>query len=219
MSVETVPAPDAKVRPEGARMRLLRAAEWLIVHKGVHALTIRLVAAKAEANTALIGYHFGGADGLLAELARLNAEPILADQRRRLSEALAADGRPEALDLLIEALLRPLWREAALNPGERALVVVDEITSRAEPALREEVWSWFAHTVGPIAEALGRRLPHLDPETVMWRVRFLSAAALDLPPRSARGALPPPRGVLAGADPEARYRQFFAFAKGALLAG
>ncbi|MEI9965579.1 MAG: helix-turn-helix domain-containing protein [Caulobacteraceae bacterium] len=179
----------------------MEAAERIIIEEGVHALTIRRVAARAQSNTALIGYHFGGVEGLLAELARLNAEAILSDQRRLIAEALGPDGRPLSLDLAIEALLHPLWREAALCPGERALVVVDEIASRADPALRHEVWSWFAPTIGPIAQALHQCLPHLDSMTVLWRVRFLSAAALDLPPRFSRSALPPPDGPMAARGP------------------
>jgi AcrR family transcriptional regulator len=197
------------------RLRLLKASELLIVREGVHALTIRRIAAAANANSALIGYHFGGVDGLLSELARLNGEAILTEQARRFAEARA---RP-SVERLLEAFLRPLWREAALNPGERALVVVDEIVSRAEPELRRQVWTRFAEAAAPFHDALASLLPALAPDQLRWRLRFLSAAALDMPPRSARGALAPPEedeGAAGGE--EARIAEFLAFARGALLA-
>ncbi len=204
---------ELRTRPE-TRERLLRAAEWVIIHEGVHALTIRRIAAEADANSALVGYHFGGVDGLLAELARLNSEPILQDQRRAF-DALAPDA---GLDAWLDAFLKPLWRGAALNPGERALVVVDEIVSRAEADLRRKVWGWFTEVAQPYYAGFARLLPALGPDALRWRLRFLSAAALDLPPRDARSGLGPldaPLSVSAEAD---RYRQFLAFAEGALRA-
>lgn len=191
------------------RTRLLKAAEWLIVHEGVHALTIRRIAAEAGSNSALIGYHFGGVAGLLQELARLNGAPILEAQRRGL-EGLAPDAD---LDALLDAFLRPLWLPAALNPDERALVVVDEIVSRAEPGLRAEVWAWFAEAAWPYHQAIERRLPHLEREALMLRQRFVSAAALDMPPRRSLSAF-----ADGGWGEERRYAEFLAFAKGALLA-
>jgi AcrR family transcriptional regulator len=203
-----------QIRPD-TRTRLLRAAEWVIVHEGVHALTIRRVAAEAGANSALIGYHFGSVGGLLAELARLNAEPILTGQREGFERAVAGGG---GLDDLLDAFLRPLWSGAALNPDERALVVVDEIVTRAEPQLREEVWAWFAETAGPFYGPLADLLPELGPDMLRWRLRFLSASALDLPPRGTRSALAPLEDALTAAGENERYRQFLAFARASLSA-
>lgn len=197
------------------RTRLLRAAEWVIVHEGVHALTIRRAAALAEANSALIGYHFGGVGGLLAELARLNSEPILEDQRSGFERVMGGGGR---LEELLDAFLHPLWRSAAMNPSERALVVVDEIVTRAEPELREEVRGWFAEAARPFVESFVRLLPELGSSAVRWRLGFLSAAALDLPPRGARTALASPQRALAAGDDAERYRQFLAFARASLSA-
>jgi AcrR family transcriptional regulator len=194
------------------RRRLLQASELLIVREGVHALTIRRIAAAANANSALIGYHFGGVAGLLSELARLNSQAILAEQTRRFDEAQAEP----TVERLLEAFLRPLWREAALNPGERALVVVDEIVSRAEPELRRQVWAWFAEAARPFHAALLALLPELGAEALRLRLRFLSAAALDMPPRSSRSALAPPEDEAGGEA--ARFAEFLAFARGALLA-
>jgi AcrR family transcriptional regulator len=196
------------------RQRLLRASELLIVREGVHALTIRRIAAAAGANSALIGYHFGGVDGLLSELARLNGEAILTEQTRRFAEAQAEP----TVERLLEAFLAPLWREAALNPGERALVVVDEIVSRAEPQLRQRVWERFAEAARPFHAALQPLLPDLSPEALRRRLRFLSAAALDMPPRSSRSALAPPEDEAAAGGEAARFAEFLAFAQGALRA-
>ena len=197
------------------RTRLLRGAEWLIVHEGVHALTIRRIAAEAQANSALIRYHFGSVGGLLFELARCNSEPILQEQKLSLERALASG---PSLDGLLDALLRPLWWSAAYNPGERALVVVDEIASRADAQLRQQVWSWFAEATLAFRDALEPLLPQLDVGELSRRLRFLGAAALDMPPRGARSPLSPHDAPLSEAEEQERFRQFLAFARGALTA-
>ena len=204
---------EARIQSD-TRTRLLRAAEWLIVHEGVHAVTIRRIAAEANSNSALIGYHFGGVGGLLNELARLNSEPILADQKR----GFQAIGPQADLDALLGAFLRPLWREAALNPAERALVVINEIVSRAEPQLRAEVWSWFAEAAQPYHDGFARLLPRLSPEVLRVRLRFLGAAALDMPPRRSLSAFAAFDTASDAEGEDARCRQFLAFARGALLA-
>ncbi len=207
---------EAAAPRQDTRTRLMRAAEWLIIHEGVHALTIRRIAAEADANSALIRYHYGSVAGLLLELARCNSEPILIEQKRSLAQALSAG---PSLDGLLDALLRPLWLPAAHNPGERALVVVDEIASRgADAALRQQVWSWFAEATLGFRNALEPLLPHLDVAELSRRLRFLGAAALDMPPRGARSPLSPHDAPLSEAEEQERFRHFLAFARGALTA-
>jgi AcrR family transcriptional regulator len=162
--------------------RLLLAAETLVVSEGVHALTVRRIAGVAQVNSALIRYHFGGTDGLLRDLARRNGARI-ADAR----VALLAQG--EGFDAAVEALIVPLWARAAMDESYRAIVVLDEIFSRAGQALHDEIWGLFADGVGEVARRLGAALPDVDGEVLRWRIRFVTAAALDVPPRVARGGL------------------------------
>ncbi len=96
------------------------------------------------------------------------------------------------------------------------MIVVDEILSRAELALREEVWGWFSASAVAFLAAFGPVLPHLDPPTLRWRLRFLAAAALDMPPRFSRSVLAPLEADLVSPGDEERYRQFFAFARDAM---
>lgn len=201
------PADPRADQDDRTRTRLLRAAERLIITEGVTALTVRRIATEAESNSALIRYYFGTTDGLLAELARLNAAPMVAEIERRLAHA-------RTLDQILEAHLRPLWREAAFSPGERALVVLDEILRHGDAALRQRLFDWFAPPVAAATTALAACLPGLDPATIAWRLRFLSAAALDIPSRASSRVL-----TGAAADPAgeaARFRQMMAFALGAM---
>ncbi|NBC35647.1 TetR family transcriptional regulator [Novosphingobium sp. FSY-8] len=161
------------------RHRLLLAAERLVVGEGVHALSVRRIANAAQVNSALIRYHFGGTDGLLRDLALRNAARI-ADARLALLEDAAG------FDAAVDALVLPLWTEAAMSPEYRAIVVLDEMFSRAAPGLHREIWAVFADGVARVGAALAACLPDVEPETLNWRIRFVTAAALDIPPRSTR---------------------------------
>jgi AcrR family transcriptional regulator len=89
--------------PAQTRARLLLAAETLVVGEGVHALSVRRIAAAAHANSALIRYHFGGTDGLLRELALRNGA-MIADAR---ADWLA---RGDGFEATVDALISPCGR-------------------------------------------------------------------------------------------------------------
>jgi AcrR family transcriptional regulator len=178
---------DEKVAPEIAsqtRRRLLLAAERLVIAEGVLALTVRRIAAEADANSALIRYYFDNIDGLLVELARLNAAR-LSDMRLSLLDGIDARGEPD-FEASVDALVLPLWASAAMSQDQRAIVVLDEIFSRADQALQHEIWGLFADGVRRVTQCLAQCLPGTSGSALAWRIRFVTAAALDVPPRSSR---------------------------------
>lgn len=193
-------------------IRLLTAAEALVVGEGVHALSVRRIAQAAEVNSALIRYHFGSVDGLLRDLALRNAARI-ADRRNWLLEAA---GDSPGFEAAVDALALPLWSEAAMAPHYRAIVVLDEIFARASRELHEAIWQVFAEGVARVTAALQAALPATDAATLGWRIRFVTAAALDVPPRASREA-PTPGGARV-ADDAQRLEQFRHFACHALRA-
>lgn len=198
------------------RERLLGATEMLVIREGVVALSVRRIAKEADVNSALIRYHFGDVAGLLLELAKLNARR-LRDARDLLLDALEKETAPD-FDAAVDALILPLWAPAAMSADHRAIVVLDEIYSRASPSMHETIWAEFASGVKRVSEALHRSLPSADPIGLAWRIRFVTAAALDIPPRSARPA-DHARSPHYGQDsPHERLAQFRSFARQALRA-
>lgn len=196
------------------RHRLLVATEILVVREGVLALSVRRIAGEAGVNSALIRYHFGDTDGLLRDLAQRNANRIR-DSRDLLLDALDA---PPGYEAAVDALVLPLWTPAAMSDRHRAIVVLDEIFSRASPSLQEEIWGAFADGVQRVTLALRQSMEGGDAAGLAWRIRFVTAAALDIPPRSARSG-EHPRSPIYGLDsPEERLAQFRRFAQQALRA-
>lgn len=205
----------AQANPQ-TRDRLLAATETLVVREGVLALSVRRIAGEAGVNTALIRYHFGDVDGLLRELALLNVARI-SQTRDRLLDEIEQAGTAN-YDAAVDALVLPLWAPAAPSAGHRAIVVLDEIFSRASPALHQEIWSLFADGVKRVAQALARALGGPDEIALAWRIRFVTAAALDIPPRSARTEEGRSAGVYGPETAEEQLLHFRRFARQALRA-
>ena len=87
------PAPE-RARPgrpsSGARERILDAANEVLKSEGYAGLTTAKVAARSGQNKALISYHFGSKQGLVAEVARMVSGAIT-------EELLQAIGEPRDL--------------------------------------------------------------------------------------------------------------------------
>jgi AcrR family transcriptional regulator len=209
-----VPHPASAPPAAQTRQRLLGATEGLVVREGVTALSVRRIADAAGVNSALIRYHFGDVAGLLRELAIRNAAQVR-DARDALLDALEAAPAPD-FTAAVDALVLPLWAPAALSAEHRAIVVLDEIYSRASTSLHEAIWAEFASGVKRVSEALRRALDCADEAGLAWRIRFVTAAALDIPPRSPRSG-EHPRSPIYGLDTgEERLAQFRRFARQAL---
>lgn len=196
------------------RHRLLSAAERLVVNEGVVSLSVRRIANEAEVNSALIRYHFGDMPGLLTELALLNAAQ-LRTARDQLLDALEAKAEPD-FEAAVDALVLPLWAPAAMSADERAIVVLDEIYSRAGTTLHDLIWAEFSDGVRRVTQALRVALACGDDVGLAWRIRFVTAAALDIPPRSARLGEHPRSPIYVLDAPAERLEQFRRFAQQAL---
>lgn len=166
---------------EDTRTALLRAAEQILIVEGLTALSSRRIGALSGQNSTLITYHFGGVDGLLSELVRLNLGPMI-EEWRALDMPL-----PEgdlALDHLLIRWLRPLWRPAALNPEERALALLDEIASHAKDEVRKPVMKNIVTINDNVLDQCAKLLPHVKRATLRMRIRLIGAATMGNAPRS-----------------------------------
>lgn len=96
---------------QNAKVRLLRAAQELYVEHGYEAMSLRMIAAAAQANPALVSYYFGNKEALMRELMtgcldRLNQE------RLRLLTACEGDGGANAISApaVLGSLIIPVLR-------------------------------------------------------------------------------------------------------------
>ena len=100
------------------RLRLLDAGLAVFSEVGYHGATIREIAGRAGTNIAAISYHFGGKDGLYAEVVRsafadaagdsrdsVNGAETPDDELRRFVRALVCGANDDTLDLQRARLL------------------------------------------------------------------------------------------------------------------
>ena len=86
----------------GARRRILDGALGVLKRDGYAGLTMAKVAAASGQNKALIGYHFGSKQGLVAAVARQVADEIT-------REVLDGLGEPHDARKLVEGTLAGIW--------------------------------------------------------------------------------------------------------------
>ena len=130
-----MPAAPAAARPgpgrpsSGARERLLAAGLEVLKGDGYAGLTTAKVAARSGENKALISYHFGSKQGLVAAVGREVAESITAE----VLERLRGD---ESVQQLTSNVLAGLWR--VMDRDERLARLYFDLAavSVVEPAVR-----------------------------------------------------------------------------------
>jgi TetR/AcrR family transcriptional regulator, transcriptional repressor of bet genes len=93
----------------GARERVLEAGFEVLKEEGYAGLTTAKVAARSGQNKALISYHFGSKQGLVAAVGREVRESITA-------EVLGGMGEPTTVKGVVQGLLDGLWRVIEADP-------------------------------------------------------------------------------------------------------
>jgi AcrR family transcriptional regulator len=98
-------------RPDtGAAQRVLDGAYEVLAREGYAGMTTAKVAAASGQNKALIAYHFGSKEGLVAAVARRVSEAIT-------DEILGGVGEPGSVRELVESLVEALWAAIDRDPG------------------------------------------------------------------------------------------------------
>lgn len=161
------------------RERLLQAAESLFLELGYDGTTMRLVAARAEANVAAANYHFGGKDALLqAMLAR--RFDALAEARLARLEAYERDAGRKPLDCerAMAALCMPALTLARdpIHGGVDFLRLLGRAYVDPSPLLRAFLKERYARVAARFREAFACALPRLARTELSWRLHFVLGA-------------------------------------------
>lgn len=192
---ETAPQQTTLPTPRTAPEKLLAAAEGIVLREGGHAVTIRGIARASGLNSALVSYHFGGVDALLARLVELNVDAVCDAREICVREALAVRTNASRLEALVRAYLDPLWRTRAIwHPGA-ARTVIRGLMPLVDPTLRRRAVERINLSVEQSQEPLLELLPHLDRDTLQLRLQLLAGAADELRLRAHEMGLFPLQGA------------------------
>jgi AcrR family transcriptional regulator len=134
----------------------VEAGVALLAEGGWPAVTTRAVAGRADANVALIHYHFGGLPGLHAAIAQRAAGEVLTPI---VDELVAAAGPADALETLRRLL-------PATTGNDRVLRLVVELVAGAgrDPALGQALRGALRRARVRLAERLGELYPRWPQE-------------------------------------------------------
>ncbi|MGN9837664.1 TetR/AcrR family transcriptional regulator [Nonomuraea sp. H19] len=139
---------------EATRERILRAARTLFGEYGYEQVTVRMIAAAAEANIALVGRYFGSKAGLFGAV--LDGEPtiatIFAGDREGLPRRLAEYAAERMRHPPESPILRALER-SALHPEVQEVARRRLITAVMEP-LEAQLGGPEAHARAHMAAAM-----------------------------------------------------------------
>jgi len=157
------------------KTRLLDAAEELVANKGFDATSLRAITTAAGVNLAAANYHFGSKEALVAAVFKRRVEPVNRQRLERLTALEAEYGdSPVPLPSILDAFLAPAFRYLAGTRGAETLLRLHG-RLHAEPG---ECWfAIFLELFREVAErytaALGKALPALPRDEVVWRFQFM----------------------------------------------
>lgn len=166
-----------KSKLSGARTRdqLLDAAEALFAERGFYGVSVRDIAAQANANLGAIPYYFGKKENLLKETLERRAGPELEDRAAAVKKVLDAahDGVPD-VQAILEADLEPIFRRRRENVAYRRLA--GRLSTDPAPEVRRVVDKIYNRKSVIFDLALKKGCPHLSHEEFYWRYSCLFGA-------------------------------------------
>lgn len=152
---------------------LLDAAEATFAAHGIDGGSLRAIMRDAGANPAAVHYHFGSRETLAGAVLDRILQPIQ-DRRLQRFDGLAGRAEPPTVTDLIEALVGPDLEMAlelnARSPGGARLL--GWIYVRPSAFVTSMVEERFAPIADRFMPEFAKALPHLDHDTIGWRVRW-----------------------------------------------
>jgi AcrR family transcriptional regulator len=161
--------------PFSTKERILDAAEALFAEHGFAGTSLRQLTGSAEVNIAAVNYHFGSKDNLVAEVFRRRMDAMSHARLEQLAQARAHT--PVALDEVLRAFIEPALALSLDRQGGGSFVrVLARAYAERNERLRQFLSDNYGHVLREFSHALADCLPHLDKQTLHWRLDFLAGA-------------------------------------------
>lgn len=156
--------------------RILDAAEQLLAEHGFGGTSVRGIASEADVNLASINYHFGSKEALIQAVFERRVGPVN-EERLRLLDQLeqAAGDRPLPVEGITEAFVHPALGLRSLDDSQWRVLqrLLGHTISLPSGKARDAFLEQFSEVVRRFTIALGRALPDLTPQEVVWRFFFM----------------------------------------------
>jgi AcrR family transcriptional regulator len=158
--------------------RIRIVAQRLFAQHGFEGVSLKMITDKARVNIAAVNYYFGSKDELFISLVRHHMTETLhrrVECLQALEKVERETGKSPALEVLLDAWISPaldVFYASEDGPGGvrmamqlYAVVGPEGVTSELRP---------YADYFDRMHRLVGRRVPHLRPEEVVWRFECMS---------------------------------------------
>lgn len=167
-SVSATKRGKVPARPD-TRKNILDAAEGIFAARGYHATSLRAVTRAARANLAAVHYHFGSKQALLEAVLARRLTPLNA-QRQAHMQALPADA---GVAEILRAFIAPTLAFRDASAGARHFIaIVGRALAEPDEKVRTIFLAQMHELLTQLQERLAGALPHLDRQTLSWRLFF-----------------------------------------------
>lgn len=159
---------------QGTRSRLLHAAQALYVEHGYEAMSLRMIAGRAQANPALVSYYFGSKEALIGELIAAHLHR-LNQERLQLLAACESHGGEAATSVaaILGALIIPVLRMRHDSAEEHARIrLLLRAYGESSPVIRGYLEASHRAIAPRFFKAFTRTLPALPRRELGVRVRL-----------------------------------------------
>ena len=155
------------------RERILDAAEMLFAEDGLHAVSVRQIAAAAGVPIGLITYHFVSKEGLYRAVFERRSPTIV---EQRLAGLRIAEDEPDPgrrLELIVKALVLPMVRLRLLDEQSRFGRLMAREASDPNAFERGIIPQIFDPVAQEVVGALSRALPERSRTQIYWGYQFM----------------------------------------------
>jgi len=167
-------APGGRRDPEDTKERLLDAAERLFARRGFDGTSLRAVTQAAGTSVSAAHYHFGSKEALLRATLLRRVEPLNRLRLERLTALAAeADGRPVALEAVLDAYLRPLFEARAVAGESPARFVAARLYADPPELVASLKRELFGEVSRRLLDALSASLPGRSRAELALALQFL----------------------------------------------
>lgn len=212
---------EEKIARSKPKQKLLEAAEGLFAERGFDAVSVRDITKLAEANVAAVNYHFGDRENLILLVISRAVDPVTEERLARLESVERKwPGKAVPLEEILDALVRPLAgakRKSALPEPlhHRLLGRVFALPTDVWPDLSTER---MRQMQGKFMRALGKSLPSVPAEELVWRMHFVMGGMTHMLMHDALDEKPG-KSQAAGISLDAMIGRFIRFAAAGLREG
>lgn len=167
----------------GPKLKLVEAAGELFADQGFEAVSVRDITTRAGVNVASVHYYFGSRNGLLAAVMTRYVTPVNDERVARIETAERRwDGRPLPVEEIVDAFARPLISRLGKSELSEKLFhkLLGRILAEQGGVLTQELETQFQRVAGIFMQALGKALPDVPVEELVWRMHFMAGAMIHL---------------------------------------